>query len=227
MLCYVMLCYVMLCYVMLCYVMLCYVMLCYVMLCCSHCSYSYIEYITQQMHSEHTVKCKYSGSDISSSFVLVMAGFFYFILCVGRICGFFNWYVLAGLWECNISAVQLVGTLCYIVLHCATLCYIVLHCATLCYIVLHCATLCYTVLHCATLCYTVLHCATLCYNVLHCATLCYIVLHCATLCYIVLQARRSRVVIGISYWHNPSGRTMDLVLTQPLTEMSTKNISWG
>ena len=27
--------------------------------------------------------------------------------------------------------------------------------------------------------------------------------------------------------HNPSGRTMALVSTQPLTEMSTRNISWG
>ena len=34
-------------------------------------------------------------------------------------------------------------------------------------------------------------------------------------------------VIGIFHWHNPSGRTMALGLTQPLTEMSTKNISWG
>jgi len=27
--------------------------------------------------------------------------------------------------------------------------------------------------------------------------------------------------------HNPSDRTMALGLTQPLTEMSTRNISWG
>ena len=27
-------------------------------------------------------------------------------------------------------------------------------------------------------------------------------------------------------WHNPSGRTMALGLTQPLTEMSTRHISW-
>jgi hypothetical protein len=27
--------------------------------------------------------------------------------------------------------------------------------------------------------------------------------------------------------HNPSGRTMALGLTQPLTEMCTRNISWG
>jgi len=34
-------------------------------------------------------------------------------------------------------------------------------------------------------------------------------------------------VITIFHWHNPSGRTMALRLTQPLTEMSTRNISWG
>jgi hypothetical protein len=33
-------------------------------------------------------------------------------------------------------------------------------------------------------------------------------------------------VIGIFYLHNLSGRTMALGLTQPLTEMSTRNISW-
>jgi hypothetical protein len=33
-------------------------------------------------------------------------------------------------------------------------------------------------------------------------------------------------VIGIVRWHNPSGRTMDLDLTQYLTEMSARNISW-
>ena len=33
--------------------------------------------------------------------------------------------------------------------------------------------------------------------------------------------------IGIFHWHNPSGRTMALGSTQPLTEMSTRNISWG
>ena len=35
----------------------------------------------------------------------------------------------------------------------------------------------------------------------------------------------------MKYWnfslHNPSDRTMALGLTQPLTEMSTRNISWG
>ena len=34
-------------------------------------------------------------------------------------------------------------------------------------------------------------------------------------------------VIEIFHCHNPSGRTMALGLTQPLTEMSTRNISWG
>ena len=34
-------------------------------------------------------------------------------------------------------------------------------------------------------------------------------------------------VTGIFHWHNPSGRTMALGSTQPLTEMSTGNISWG
>ena len=34
-------------------------------------------------------------------------------------------------------------------------------------------------------------------------------------------------VIGIFHWHNHSGRTMTLGLTQPLTEMSSRNISWG
>jgi hypothetical protein len=29
------------------------------------------------------------------------------------------------------------------------------------------------------------------------------------------------------HWHNTSGRTMALGSTQPLTEMSTRNISWG
>ena len=33
-------------------------------------------------------------------------------------------------------------------------------------------------------------------------------------------------VIGIFHWHNPSDRTMALGLTQPLTEMSTRKISW-
>ena len=34
-------------------------------------------------------------------------------------------------------------------------------------------------------------------------------------------------VFGIFHWHNPSGHTLALGLTRPLTEMSTRNISWG
>jgi len=34
-------------------------------------------------------------------------------------------------------------------------------------------------------------------------------------------------VIEIFHWYNPSGRTMTLGLTQPLTEISTRNIYWG
>jgi len=33
-------------------------------------------------------------------------------------------------------------------------------------------------------------------------------------------------VIGIFYWHSPSGHTMALGSSHPLTEMSTRNISW-
>ena len=42
-----------------------------------------------------------------------------------------------------------------------------------------------------------------------------------------LQAGRSRFRSGFFIDLNPSGRTMDLGLTQPLTEISTSNISWG
>jgi hypothetical protein len=35
------------------------------------------------------------------------------------------------------------------------------------------------------------------------------------------------VSVGFFHWHNPVGRTMALGSTQPLTEMSTRNISWG
>jgi len=34
-------------------------------------------------------------------------------------------------------------------------------------------------------------------------------------------------VSEIFHWHNPSGRTMALRSTHPLTEMSTRDISWG
>jgi len=46
------------------------------------------------------------------------------------------------------------------------------------------------------------------------------------LCY-KAEGRGFDVVIGIFLWHNASGRTMGLRLTQFLTEMSTRNISWG
>jgi len=47
-----------------------------------------------------------------------------------------------------------------------------------------------------------------------------------------LQAGRLRVrfpMLSLDFFirHNPSGRTMALGLTQPLTEMSTRFISWG
>ena len=47
-----------------------------------------------------------------------------------------------------------------------------------------------------------------------------------------LQAGRSRVrfpmvSLEIFHWHNPSGRTVALGSTQSLTEMNTRNISWG
>ena len=34
-------------------------------------------------------------------------------------------------------------------------------------------------------------------------------------------------VTGIYHWFNPSGRTMALGSTQPLTEMSTRDLPWG
>jgi hypothetical protein len=34
-------------------------------------------------------------------------------------------------------------------------------------------------------------------------------------------------VIAFFHWHNPAGRTMALGSTQPLTEVSTRNVSWG
>ena len=37
----------------------------------------------------------------------------------------------------------------------------------------------------------------------------------------------SQGVTGIFHWHNHSGRTVALGSIQPLTEMSTRNISWG
>jgi hypothetical protein len=47
-----------------------------------------------------------------------------------------------------------------------------------------------------------------------------------------VQTGRSRVrfpmvSVDFFHWHNPVGRTVALGSTQPLTEMSTRNISWG
>ena len=48
--------------------------------------------------------------------------------------------------------------------------------------------------------------------------------HCATSRKVAVSIPHG--FIGIFHWHNPSGRTVALGLTQPLTEMSTRNISW-
>ena len=53
--------------------------------------------------------------------------------------------------------------------------------------------------------------------------------------YIYIYGTRGGVVVkalrykpaGIFQWHNPSGRTMAVGSTQPLTEMKTRCISWG
>ena len=47
--------------------------------------------------------------------------------------------------------------------------------------------------------------------------------HCATSRKVAISIPDG--VIGIFHWHNPSGCTMALGLTQPLTEMSTRNSS--
>jgi hypothetical protein len=49
--------------------------------------------------------------------------------------------------------------------------------------------------------------------------------HCATSWKVVGSIPDS--VIGIFHWRNLSGRTVALGSTQPLTEMRTRNISWG
>jgi hypothetical protein len=49
--------------------------------------------------------------------------------------------------------------------------------------------------------------------------------HCAT-----SQKVAGSIPFGVNgsfHWHNPSSRTMALGSTQPLTEMSIRNISWG
>jgi hypothetical protein len=45
--------------------------------------------------------------------------------------------------------------------------------------------------------------------------------------YYKLEGRGFDGIIGIFHGHDPSGRTMALGSTRPLTEMSTRNISWG
>jgi len=49
--------------------------------------------------------------------------------------------------------------------------------------------------------------------------------HCATSWHVAGSI--SDGVTGIFHWHNPSGRTMALGVTQPLTEISTRNFFWG
>ena len=49
--------------------------------------------------------------------------------------------------------------------------------------------------------------------------------HCATNSKVTVSI--SDIVIGIFHCHNPSGCTLVLGFTQPLTEMRTKNISLG
>jgi hypothetical protein len=49
--------------------------------------------------------------------------------------------------------------------------------------------------------------------------------HCATNRKVAGSIRDG--VVGIFHLHNPSGPAMALGLTQHLTEMSTRNISWG
>ena len=48
--------------------------------------------------------------------------------------------------------------------------------------------------------------------------------HCATSQKVVVSIPDG--VIGIFHWRNPYGHTMALGLTQPVTEMSTRSISW-
>ena len=49
--------------------------------------------------------------------------------------------------------------------------------------------------------------------------------HCATSRKVTESITES--IVGIFHCHYPSGRTMVLELTQPLTEISTRNIFWG
>ena len=53
----------------------------------------------------------------------------------------------------------------------------------------------------------------------------YFMRHCATCPKVAVSIPDD--VTEIFHWHNPSGRILALGSTQPLTEMSTRNISWG
>jgi hypothetical protein len=74
----------------------------------------------------------------------------------------------------------------------------------------------------------------LCFNALHCAALRCTALRCTALRCTALRCAPNRKVAdsipegvnGIFNCHNPSGRTMALGLTQSLTEISTRNISF-
>ena len=46
-------------------------------------------------------------------------------------------------------------------------------------------------------------------------------------CWLLNPVLPNTGVNGIFHWHHPSGRTMVLGWSQPLTEMNTRNISWG
>ena len=59
-------------------------------------------------------------------------------------------------------------------------------------------------------------------------TLCWVtdsLVHCATIR--TVAGSIPGCVMVIFHWHNPYGRTMVLGSTQPVTEMSTRCISWG
>jgi hypothetical protein len=68
-----------------------------------------------------------------------------------------------------------------------------------------------------------------CVCVCACARAYVCVCSCLRQCAITRQVAGSipNGVTGIFHWHISSGHTMALGSTQPLTEMSTRNISWG
>jgi len=67
----------------------------------------------------------------------------------------------------------------------------------------------------------------LCYVIFYYISLYYIMLYFIILIYIILYYIILYYIILYYIKHNPSGRTMALGSTQPLTEMSTRCISWG